>query len=123
MQPCLDEATILAFGQGSVDAATKKRVEDHIAECDECRSLVMQVVRSSSMIPTAAPNDAPPDSEPPAAPPEPARDPRPEPSVIQAVPVPSVPPPPPGVNRTVIALAAIIVLIGAGAALSLVFGH
>ena len=38
-------------------------------------------------------------------------------SVIQAP--PSVPPPAPGVNRLVIALAAIIVLIGAGAALSL----
>lgn len=118
MQPCLDESTILAFGQGSVDAATKKRVEDHIAECEECRSLAMQVVRSSSMVPKAAPiEEQPPESEPPAAAPEPEPERAKDPSVIQAP--PSVAPPSPGVNRVVLALAAIIVLIGAGAAVSL----
>src|SRR6185437_14108997 len=53
MQPCLDEATILAFGRGDVDPSTKRAVNEHVAECDECRSLVAQVVRSSSIVPKA----------------------------------------------------------------------
>lgn len=53
MTPCPDEATILAFGRGEGDPATRRLVELHMTECDECRALVGAVVRSSSMLPVA----------------------------------------------------------------------
>ncbi|MFO0742011.1 MAG: hypothetical protein U0270_39300 [Labilithrix sp.] len=55
MTPCPDEATILAFGRGEGDPQTRRMVEQHMAECDECRSLVGAWVRSSSMMPVAKP--------------------------------------------------------------------
>lgn len=45
---CLDEETILAFGRGDLPPAGRARAEQHLAECDECRSLVSAVVRSSA---------------------------------------------------------------------------
>jgi serine/threonine-protein kinase len=47
MMPCLDEETILSFCHGSMAADSRRRVEAHIAECDECRALVSAVVSSS----------------------------------------------------------------------------
>jgi serine/threonine-protein kinase len=55
MMPCPDEATILAFGRGEGDPALRRSVSEHIKECDECRSLVSAVLRSSSVIPAARP--------------------------------------------------------------------
>jgi serine/threonine-protein kinase len=55
MTPCPDEATILAFGRGEGDPALRRLVTEHMTECDECRSLVSAVVRSSSMVPAARP--------------------------------------------------------------------
>ena len=34
MSPCPDEATILAFGRGDVNPATRRMVEQHVDECD-----------------------------------------------------------------------------------------
>ena len=53
MTPCPDEATLLAYGRGEGDSAGRRDVEQHLAECDECRSLASLVVRSSSMMPAS----------------------------------------------------------------------
>lgn len=46
---CLDEATILAVGRGTVQGADRLPIEEHVAECDECRSLVSAVARGSML--------------------------------------------------------------------------
>ncbi len=49
MTSCLDEATILAVGRGTVQGADRLPIEEHVAECDECRSLVSAVARGSML--------------------------------------------------------------------------
>jgi hypothetical protein len=46
---CLDDATILAVGRGTVQGAERVPIEEHVAECDECRSLVSAVARGSML--------------------------------------------------------------------------
>lgn len=46
---CLDEATILAVGRGTVQGADRLPIEEHVAGCDECRSLVSAVARGSML--------------------------------------------------------------------------
>jgi eukaryotic-like serine/threonine-protein kinase len=51
---CLDEETILAFCQGDLAPAARARAEEHVAACDECRTLVSAVARSSIVAPDRA---------------------------------------------------------------------
>ncbi len=50
---CLDEDTVLAFCGGRLAAEERARVEEHLAECDDCRALVSAVAKvDTAMAPT-----------------------------------------------------------------------
>jgi serine/threonine protein kinase len=46
MRPCLDENTILALIEGSVDASRAHEVSEHLDECSACRGLVARAAAS-----------------------------------------------------------------------------
>lgn len=43
---CLDDETIAAFAEGSLDGAARRAVLPHLAECQRCRSAVASVARA-----------------------------------------------------------------------------
>jgi hypothetical protein len=46
---CLDEETIVAFGEGRLAAQAIASVEDHVATCVPCRDLVVAALRAGTM--------------------------------------------------------------------------
>jgi tRNA A-37 threonylcarbamoyl transferase component Bud32 len=50
MPACPDEATVLAFTGGALDAPARRAVEAHLAACAECRVLISELARRSGTL-------------------------------------------------------------------------
>lgn len=61
--PCLDEETILAFCRGTLQPSARARAEEHLAACDDCRTVLSVLARSSVAgdLPTGSPLGSPTD--------------------------------------------------------------
>ena len=44
-----DVETLAAYADGALDVRARAEVEAHLADCDDCYELVMEVVRSQEM--------------------------------------------------------------------------
>jgi len=51
---CIDDATIAAFVDGTLDSEERSRVVAHLASCPDCQELVGEVVRTQEELPNLA---------------------------------------------------------------------
>jgi Putative zinc-finger len=53
--PCVDGETLAAWSSGALTPAQAARVEEHLADCDRCQSMLAAFVRTEPIVPLPAP--------------------------------------------------------------------
>src|SRR5687768_4569244 len=48
VQACLDDQQVRAFVNASLEGAARREVEDHVDDCDDCRQLLVALVRKDA---------------------------------------------------------------------------